>query len=122
MHDGSVHEADRNDPRRDELVRSVERAADETFLLAVGPVRDERPDVARGGHPLFAETVGPPAEFERGGHGASLGFAHAAYPPENGEVGDGSGDVQETKHLVGQGLHAFPVHSRADERGYELAV
>ena len=64
MDDSPVHEADRHDPRRDDLVGAVQGAADEALLLAVRPVGHEGPDVPGRGDTPVTEAVEAAAELE----------------------------------------------------------
>ena len=120
--DGAVHETDRYDPRSDDLVGSVEGAADEAFLFAVGPVGHEGPDVARRGDAPVPETVESATEFEGGCHGRGLGPSDARHPGEELGVRRAWQPVEEGEDLVGHGEDALAAHARAEEGRKEVAV
>lgn len=122
MDDGAVDEAHRDDAGRDHLVGAVERAADETLLFAVSPVRDDGPDVPRGDDAALAEPVDASAEFEGGSHGAGLGLPHAPETAQDLDLGRGPEVVHEGQDLLGEGDDILASRPRPDEGREKLGV
>jgi hypothetical protein len=122
MHDSFIDKAKGYDADGDELVRAVQGAANETLLLAVRPVSDYGPDVARGGGLPIADSVEPAAQLESGADRAGLGPSNAGEAGEGSRLGDILRTIQKAEDFLGELVDALAPHARTEEGGEWLGV
>ena len=122
VHRAFVRQADGDDAYIDNLMRAVERGAEEVFLLAVGVVADERQHV--GGHCDFhALRLDPPAgELDRGEEERRLGVTDARERREVSAADVKAPLVHDPRRLPGERHHVHAGRAFSEQHGEQFLV
>ena len=120
--DRPVYQAHGDDADRDEFVGTVEGCAEKTFLLPIGPMCDERMEIARSRYSPFPNSIETPTQFEGCRYRCRLRFAHAGKRAQFGRVGRLGSGFDEGENLFGQRQHALSLDSRSENRRKQLGV